>query len=165
MAAYSFVTHWRFRAPIERVWAALDAPERYAEWWPAIVEYHDLTPQINGLGNRAERVVKGRLPYTLRYRTEVTRYDPPTEIAYDAAGELEGAGRFVLKQEAQWTNVTFYWDVRTSGVVMNLLAPMLKPLFAWNHNWVMAQGERGLSAWLAKEGVSAASAPPASRRL
>ena len=151
MAAYSFITHWHFRAPIERVWAALNTPERYPEWWPCIVEYRKLTPELTGVGARAERVVKGRLPYVLRYRTTVTRHEPPREIAYDAEGELTGKGRFVLETEGDGTHVTFYWDVCTTGVMMNLLAPLLKWLFAWNHNWVMDQGEKGLAAWLAKQ--------------
>ena len=153
MAEYSFVTRWRFQAPIEQVWRVLDRPERYAEWWPAIVEYRDLTPEIHGVGSRAERVVKGLLPYTLRYTTTVTLYEPPREIAYDATGELTGFGRFVLQSDGPWTDVTFYWDVRTSGFWMNLLAPLLKPLFAWNHHWVMKQGERGLALRLAQDGV------------
>jgi uncharacterized protein YndB with AHSA1/START domain len=87
MAAYSFVTHWRFAAPLEQVWQELDAAERYTDWWPAIRDYYDLTPEIHGLGARAERVVRGILPYELRYMTTVTKYVPPREIAYDAARE------------------------------------------------------------------------------
>ena len=150
MAAYSFVTRWRFRAPIEQVWDALNTPERYPEWWPCILEYRKLTPELTGVGARAERVVKGRLPYVLRYRTTITQHEPPRVIAYDAEGELAGKGRFVLAEDGDWTNVTFYWDVQTTGRWMNLLAPLLKWLFAWNHNWVMDRGERGLAAWLAQ---------------
>src|SRR5262249_31138517 len=109
MAAYSFVTHWRFQAAIGQVWDALNTPERYPEWWPCILEYRKLTPDLPGVGARAERVVKGRLPYPLRYQTTITIHDPPHEIAYDAEGELAGKGRFVLRQEGEWTNVTFYW--------------------------------------------------------
>ncbi len=145
MAAYSFVTRWRFHAPLESVWNELDAADRYPEWWPAIIEYRDLTPEIHGLGARAERVVRGVLPYQLRYTTTVTGYDPPREIAYDAVGDLTGRGRFVLVQRGADVEVVFHWDVSTSGFWLNLLAPLLKPLFAWNHNWVMAQGERGLA--------------------
>jgi hypothetical protein len=65
-------------------------------------------------------------------------------VAYDAAGDLAGDGRFVVTPREGGTEVTFYWNVRTNRRVMNLLAPLLRPLFAWNHNWVMAQGERGL---------------------
>jgi hypothetical protein len=155
MAAYSFVTRWRFKAALDKVWTALDQAERYSDWWPATVEYRDLTPGVHGVGSRAERVVKGRLPYSLRYTTTVTRYEPPREVAYDAIGELIGVGRFALQENGEGTDVAFYWDVQTSGFWMNVLAPVLKPLFAWNHNWVMKQGERGLAQKLASEQVQA----------
>jgi hypothetical protein len=71
-------------------------------------------------------------------------------LAYDAEGDLVGRGRFVLTPRGDDTEVVFYWDVQTTGRWPNVLAPMLRWLFAWNHNWVMAQGERGLAAWLAK---------------
>jgi uncharacterized protein YndB with AHSA1/START domain len=148
MAMYRFVTHWQFDAPIDRVWDVLNTPARYPDWWPSIVEYHDLKPGVTGLGASAERVVRGRLPYRLRYRTVVTCFDPPRELGYDATGDLTGEGRFVLAEQEGKTEVVFYWDVRTSGFWLNLLAPLLKWLFAWNHNWVMAQGERGLAQWL-----------------
>lgn len=162
MAAYSFVTHWRFDAPLEAVWQELDAAERYPLWWPAIREYYDLSPGIHGLGARAERVVRGILPYELRYQTTVTRYEPMREIAYDAVGDLTGNGRFVLYWDATRTQVVFNWDVATSGFWMNAMAPFLKPLFAWNHNWVMAQGERGLADRLraAQRPREFASSPP-----
>jgi hypothetical protein len=127
---------------------ALDMPEDYCKWWPSIVHYRDLTPQLKGVGTQADRIVKGRLPYALRYITTTTDYNPPHEVACDANGELNGRGRFVLTECAGQTTVTFYWDVETSGFWLNLLAPLLKWLFVWNHHWVMAQGERGLAYWL-----------------
>jgi hypothetical protein len=151
MAAYSFLTDWRFDAPLEEVWNAIDAADRYTEWWPAVVSYRDLTPEIHGLGARAERIVRGRLPYQLRYTTVVTRYAPPHEIAYTSTGDLTGTGRFVLNRLDNQTQVLNYWDVATAGFWLNLLAPALKPLFAWNHDWVMAQGQRGLTAWLVRQ--------------
>jgi hypothetical protein len=151
MAAYSFLTDWRFDAPLEEVWNAIDAADRYTEWWPSVISYHDLTPEVHGLGARAERIVRGRLPYQLRYTTEVPRYDPPHEIAYTSTGDLTGTGRFALKRLNHQTQVLNYWNVATAGFWLNLLAPALKALFAWNHNWVMAQGQRGLAEWLARQ--------------
>lgn len=159
MATYHFVTLWRFQAPIEQVWDALNTPECYPAWWPCILEYRNLAPELTGVGARAERVVRGWLPYTLRYQTTVTRHEPPCEIAYDAEGDLLGKGRFVLRQEGEFTHVTFFWDVATRGFWMNVLAPFLKWLFAHNHNWVMAQGERGLAAWLARQAAVPAGTP------
>lgn len=157
MAAYSFVTPWRFQAPIDRVWDVLNTPERYPEWWPSIIDYRKLSPELTGVGARAERVVRGRLPYSLRYQTTITRLVEPREIAYDATGDLVGQGRFVLTAQGDTTEVLFYWDVQTRGFWMNLLAPLLKWLFAWNHNWVMAQGERGLARWLAEQPAASTS--------
>jgi uncharacterized protein YndB with AHSA1/START domain len=149
MAAYSFVTVWNIPAPREKVWDVLNTPEEYPQWWPNIVGYRKLNPEATGVGARAERVVKGKLPYTLTYVTTTTKMERPAEIAYDSEGELKGNGKFVLTEQGpNQTQVVFYWDVSTSGFWMNLLAPLLKWLFAWNHNYVMAQGEKGLIAWM-----------------
>jgi hypothetical protein len=144
MAAYRFVTTWFVPAGPERVWDELNAPERYPEWWPSFVVYRALTPGTTGVGARAERVVRGALPYRLRYTTTTTRFDPPREVAYDSDGDLIGDGSFRICPRDGGAEVTFHWNVRTHRRLMNLLAPLLQPLFAWNHNWVMAQGERGL---------------------
>jgi uncharacterized protein YndB with AHSA1/START domain len=152
VAAYHFVTVWRVSAPAERVWDVLTASERYGEWWPAFVAFRDLTPGVSGVGERAERVVRGRLPYSLRYITTVTLRERPREVAYDSEGDLVGRGRFVLEPDGDGTRVTYHWDVGTTRPLLNALAPLLRPLFAWNHDWVMAQGERGLARRLAVTG-------------
>ncbi|MFO0910576.1 MAG: SRPBCC family protein [Isosphaeraceae bacterium] len=156
LAEYRFVTVWMIPAPAQQVWDALMAPEQYVEWWPSFVEYRPLTPGLTGVGARAERVVRGKLPYSLRYETVTTAIDPPREVAYRAIGDLDGEGRFLVEpsDEPGTTKVTFHWNVRTTGVVMNLLAPLLRPLFAWNHNQVMAEGERGLELWLSRRASS-----------
>ena len=38
--------------------------------------------------------------------------------------------------------------MRTSRAWMNRLAPVARPLFAWNHDAVMRQGAAGLAALL-----------------
>lgn len=152
MAEYRFVTRWFIPAKPGRVWDALNATDRYHEWWPNFVGYRSLTPGVTGVGARAERVVRGALPYRLRYTTTTTLMYAPREVAYDADGDLVGRGRFILAPRNGGTEVTFHWDVRTTGRAMNLLAPLLRPLFAWNHNRVMARGERGLRCLLAGTG-------------
>lgn len=149
MADYNFVTVWRFPQSIDCVWQVINAPEDYPRWWPNILSYRCLTPHNpRGVGAQGERVVRGFLPYSLRYTTTITLSDPPRELAYDAAGDLVGRGRFVLAQSADQTEVVIYWQVYTQGRWLNRLAPMLKWLFAANHNFVMRRGQRGLAAWL-----------------
>src|SRR5262249_23675499 len=122
-----------------------------------IRSYHCLTPDNpEGVGARGERLVRGLLPYSLRYTTNITRSIPPRELDYDAAGDLVGRGRFELRETqgdsgASETEVVIYWQVETSGRWLNRLAPLLKWLFAWNHDYVMRRGEQGLATWLARD--------------
>ena len=39
----------------------------------------------------------------------------------------------------------YEWRVHTTKPWMNLLAPVAKPIFAWNHDWVMRNGGTGLA--------------------
>jgi hypothetical protein len=132
--------------------------ERYREWWPSCIGFRELASGVVGVGSSHERVVRGRLPYNLRYVIKVTHYDPPRELTYDSVGDLQGRGRFLLDEKDGWTDVLLYWDVSTTGVFMNVLAPVLRWLFAWNHDAVMVEGERGLAALLKKQ--SGAPGPP-----
>jgi hypothetical protein len=148
MAHYSFVTTWRMAAPIGKVWDALQC---ISTWWPGMATPRLLTPGLEGVGARYERLTRGKLPYDLRYVITVTRFDPPHACAYDSEGDLIGRGSYVLTEAGDATEVVFTWDVTTNGFWMNLLAPLLKPLFAWNHNWVMAEGEKGLARYLRQQ--------------
>ena len=44
------------------------------------------------------------------------------------------------------TAVTYEWNVSTTKTWMNLLAPVARPVFAYNHDMVMRWGGEGLAA-------------------
>jgi uncharacterized protein YndB with AHSA1/START domain len=149
MAYYSFITTWKFDHPVETVWEAINAADDYPLWWPNILSYRCLTPDNpRDVGAKGERVVRGLLPYSLNYSTTITQSERPRELSFDAAGDLKGDGKFVFQPEGNRTVVTIYWNVETSGRWLNRLAPLLKWMFAWNHNHVMRRGEHGLAEWL-----------------
>jgi uncharacterized protein YndB with AHSA1/START domain len=151
MARYGLVTNWHFEAPIDEVWQALSATDRYHEWWPSIVESRNLTPGVTGVGATSERVIRGRLPYRLRYRTTVTYVDPLRELGFVAEGDLSGNGKFVFSDSPRGTRVLFHWNVQATRWWMRLLSPVLRPVFAWNQRQAMAEGEQGLARWLEQE--------------
>jgi hypothetical protein len=136
---YHFVTHWKIRGPIRAVYDILKDGEGYSRWWkPAYV-------RTDVVGTRKVRaLVRARLPYTLDFTTELVREDPPREIEIRATGELAGRGLWRLAQEDGLVAVTFHWDVSAEKPLVKLLSPILKPLFKWNHDWVMRTGEKGL---------------------
>lgn len=150
MATYSFVTTWRFRAPVEHVWQAIQQYQHWPGWWPAIVQARQIAPgDTDGVGEIAEFTFRTRLPYRVRFVMTTTHVRPPYELDGRATGELEGTGRWRLSAEGSGTLVQYFWDVRTTRWFMNLLAPIARPAFSWNHDQVMASGRAGLERLLA----------------
>ena len=66
----------------------------------------------------------------------------------DASGELSGVGRWRLFEQGSVTAVLYEWNVRTTRAWMNLLAPVARPIFAVNHDYVMRNGGHGLAELL-----------------
>jgi hypothetical protein len=89
------------------------------------------------VGDKIRYKVKGRLPFTLTFDATVTQADPPQVLELQARGELEGVGRWTLSQHGTITTAQYTWDVRSNKRWMNLLAPLARPLFEWNHDGVM----------------------------
>jgi hypothetical protein len=65
-----------------------------------------------------------------------------------ATGELRGVGRWSLRATQDGVRVRYDWRVTPAKAWMRRLAPLLAPLFAWNHDQVMAEGARGLARHL-----------------
>ena len=146
MADYRFVTTWQLRSPLDPVWQALVEAERWPEWWRGVIRVDRLaTGDGSGVGDRYRQVWRSRLPYNLEVEVEVVRVQPQTLIEGRATGELEGTGTWWLTHEDGITTVEYTWAVRTTSRWMNLLAPIARPFFAWNHDNVMARGGEGLA--------------------
>ena len=85
----------------------------------------------------------------------LTRVEPMTFIEGEAVGELTGSGRWRLTEDGGVTSVRYDWNVVTTKPWMNLLAPVARPLFKWNHDVVMNWGAEGLARKLGVERLSA----------
>lgn len=157
MGHYRFVTDWRFDASIETVWAALVDSERWPEWWRGVRRVEQLTPgDENGIGNVRRYTFRSVLPYDLVFDMRSTRIEEPELLEGVATGELEGTGTWRLVRAPTGTRVRYLWDVRTRPWWMNLLGPLMRPAFVWNHDRVMQQGERGLRSYLERGGPAGA---------
>jgi hypothetical protein len=155
MPAYSFVTVWTLEAPIEPVWQAIYHSEDWPRWWRGVESVTVLQPgDRQGLGAVRRFCWKSKLPYRLRFDMRVVRIEPPRLLEGHATGELEGEGVWRLEQSGSVTTVRYDWNVRTARWWMNLIAPLARPLFEWNHDVVMRQGGDGLARLLGGAGGS-----------
>lgn len=152
MKDYKFVTIWRVAAPIESVWNEIYHSHDWPAWWTGVESVVELSKgDESGVGSVHRYTWKSRLPYRLSFNMQTTRIEPPLLLEGIATGELDGRGRWQLSADGNETIVRYDWNVETTKWWMNLLAPIARPLFEWNHNVVMSWGAKGLSE---KLGVS-----------
>jgi uncharacterized protein YndB with AHSA1/START domain len=147
--AYRFLTTWCLEAPIDRVWEAIHDSERWPQWWKGVERVVEIEAgDDEGRGSLTRYTWRSRLPYDLEFDMRVTRVERPYLLEGQASGELAGEGRWRLFEGNGATAVTYEWVVRTTRPWMNALAPLARPLFAWNHDVVMRQGGEGLAQLL-----------------
>lgn len=158
MAGYRFLTTWLIEAPVEPVFDAIHASERWPEWWRGVrsVERLEDGPGGSDLGALGRYVWRSRIPYPVVFETRITRIERPHLLEGEASGELAGRGTWHLFEHEGLTAVVYDWDVRTTRAWMNLLAPVAGPVFRWNHDWVMARGGEGLAKLLGARLVASA---------
>jgi hypothetical protein len=91
---------------------------------------------------------RSRVPYPIEFEFTVERMERPALMEGRAEGALSGHGRWRLLEEGGVTAVLYEWNVATPKRWMNLVAPVARPVFAWNHDVVMRWGGEGLARQL-----------------
>ena len=156
MRQYALVTQWHLAAPIDRVWDAIFAVEDWPRWWRYVQAVIELRKgDAKGVGALRHFTWSSALPYRLSFEMSVTTVERPTIMEGIASGELSGRGRWRLDAEGSTTRVRYEWTVTTTRPWMNFAAPVMQPVFRWNHGRVMAAGGRGLARYLGVELLSA----------
>jgi uncharacterized protein YndB with AHSA1/START domain len=154
MKTYEFVTIWRVAAPIESVWNEIYHAEEWPTWWKGVESVREMRKgDDSGVGSVYRYTWKSKLPYRLSFDMKTVRIEPPLLLEGIATGELQGRGLWQLSSDGDETLVRYDWRVETTKRWMNLLSPIARPLFEWNHNVVMSWGAQGLEQRLGKRVV------------
>lgn len=149
MKTYEFVTVWRANAPLESVWNEIYHSELWPGWWKGVESVEEVRKgDEKGVGSIRRYTWKSKLPYRLSFDMETVRVEPPLVLEGIATGELDGRGLWQLSTEGSDTVARYDWKVHTTKQWMNLLAPLARPVFKWNHNVVMSWGAEGLASRL-----------------
>lgn len=145
-------TTWRFRARAETIYDLLSAPHDFVRWWSDVyLRVEDAAPgDAHGVGRRLNLLTKGRLPYRLRWQAEVLEAERPRRMTIRARGDLDGRGEWRLVQDGDFVDVSYDWTVYATQPWMVYLAPLLRPVFVWNHRWAMRRGFEGIVRELAR---------------
>ena len=138
MARYRLTTTWVLGAERERVFEVVRDFERWPEWWPGV-------EKVVLEGDEMEQQWRSRLPYAIHFRAVVDAIDPPERISGRVDGALRGTGRCGLRKLPGGTEVEFELEVETTEAWMNVIAPLAKPVFVWNHHFLMRRGGEGIA--------------------
>lgn len=149
---YHFITHWRVRSTVQEVSDILGNAPDLVRWWPSVyLEVREVEPgDEQGIGQVISLYTKGWLPYTLRWQFCVTENHSPYGFSLVAWGDFVGRGIWTFEQDGDWVDITYDWQIRADKPLLKYLSPLLKPIFAANHHWAMAQGEESLIQELAR---------------
>lgn len=138
---YHFVTTWQIEAPLQAVCETICSSRDWPLWWRNVVRVEEIARgDARGIGSVQRYTWQGHLPYRLTFDIRVVHFEPLALIEGIASGDVEGQGRWSFSSEGGVTMVRYEWQVRTTRVWMNLLAPFANPFIKWNHNAVMRQG-------------------------
>lgn len=149
---FHLVSEWYLAAPPGAVWAVLDAPEAWPQWWPEIQRVQALA---SGGSDREGAIHRtwwtSRLPYGFVMDFTTRAVEKPQLLVVEATGDLVGIGRWELAAVPVGTRVRYTWQVFPHKAWMRWSAPLLAPLFAWNHHAVMRDGAAGMARRLGVE--------------
>jgi uncharacterized protein YndB with AHSA1/START domain len=152
VATYEFLTTWLLAAPRAAVWDAIQDVEEWPRWWRGVESVQELDGGDGArVGSRYRVRWRGRVRYSVQFDFEVQRVELPVLMSGRATGDLEGSGTWRLYEQDGVTAVTYDWRVGTTKPWMNLIAPIARPVFERNHDWVMARGGEGLARRLDAE--------------
>ena len=170
---YEFITKWRVTGTVAEVYDVLGDAEGLPRWWPSVYLGAKVEREGDaaGVGKVIALDTKGFLPYTLKWRMEVTEVDPAAgRIALDAHGDFEGHGVWTLVQDGDDVDITYDWRIRADKPLLKYLSFAMKPFFAANHLWAMVKGLESLKLELLRrraatpeEAASVPAPPPVSK--
>lgn len=149
---FRFEEFWEIPgASVEEVYEVLSHGEWLPLWWKGV--YLDAVklsknrePQV---GDRLRVRARGFLPYELNFIVEAKTLEPPRRVAVATSGDFDGLWTAEISPREDGVRVDLVWQVTVLRPILRLLAPLLRPLFAWNHRWTTPRGEKGLVEFLA----------------
>lgn len=144
MAQYRFLTTWLLDAPLGPVWDAIYDTDAWPTWWPGVTRVEELVARDeDGVGGVTRFTFRSVLPYDLVFEMRSVRVERHHILEGVASGELAGVGCWRFFEREGVTVVVYQWNVETTARWMNILGPVARPAFAWNHDRVMHAGATG----------------------
>jgi hypothetical protein len=144
---FSLTTTWSIPSSIGLVWLYLVDTEKWPLWWKYVASVQEVASgSPTGINSVRQYHWYTCLPYSLLLNLRVVEVRPYRRLAVEVTGDLQGKGYCNIAWDPATENtiIEFIWCVRPCKPWMKSSTKFAKPIFTWNHNRVMRQGEQGL---------------------
>jgi carbon monoxide dehydrogenase subunit G len=135
-AVIEYERSFAFAVPPERFWENLERVDQFERWWPWLHEFR-LEGEPLAAGSVLYGVVTPPLPYRMRIRVELTRYEAPVAIDATVSGDLEGDAELRVRPAAGGSLVEVAWAMEMMQRPMRVAARFGRPLLQWGHDRVV----------------------------
>jgi hypothetical protein len=141
---YHFRSVWTVAAEADAVFNTLAQLDTYPLWWPEVKAVTMLD------ADNARVQIRALLPYALEFLMARQVTDEAKGILRAGmTGDLEGFSCWTISSSQPGSRLVFEEDVVVNKLLLKMLAPVARPLFALNHTIMMNRGRRGLQRYLA----------------
>jgi hypothetical protein len=147
-AKYHLITRLRLSVDRRRTWDTFIDVRKWPTWWRWLerVEVID-EGDDRGVGAVFRQSIRSPLRYGFTWQTEIVHIVEESLVEFNSTGALEGRGRFEMSGlDNGPTDVVFTWLVTTNKSWMNLMSPIGRPFFTWNHDRLMDDFGRGMAS-------------------
>ncbi|HVR33344.1 MAG TPA: hypothetical protein VMS74_11645 [Acidimicrobiia bacterium] len=142
---YHFVTTLDLASQPAAVDTTLRDIVNWPAWWKWARRIEPLSDAPSGtVGARHRNTIATPLFYRFTYDTEIVETGEGM-ILVESSGDLTGFGLFVYRPSDDGVHLSFTWLVETPRWWMNLIGPMARPIFVWNHDHLMTNFGEGLA--------------------
>lgn len=142
IAAFAFDRAFEFALAPDALWRTLERTDRFPIWWRWLKTFDMDGDRGFSEGAEARCVVRGPLPYALRFTVAVRRVVPERLIDTEVSGDIEGPARLELEPTDDGTSARLVWSVRIVDPALRATARVARPLMEWGHDWVVSRGVR-----------------------
>jgi hypothetical protein len=147
-ARYHFLSDFRMTSSRDAVWTTLRAVEEWPTWWRWLkrIDVMREATSEDGVGAVYRNHISSPTGYSFQFESETADVERLRRIDLTLTGELVGRIRYLLSDDPSGgTHLQYAQLVETPKWWMNLLAPIGRPGFNWNHDKLMTDYGRGLA--------------------
>ena len=140
---YRFSRAWSLPAERRAIHAALLDTSSWPSWWPQLSTVVTVAGTHDDPHRLQRFLLRAPSGYTVTVDGRFTAIGDD-HLRARLSGDLTGEGEIWLDEDGAGCRLRYDLEVATTHLWMRLLTPLARPLFAWNHDRLVAHGMAGL---------------------